>query len=159
MKELARSRRLKRRTQNQRLGEMPNKTNLWSKLFKEDIKKAKTLNRVRTSIKRKIIYQINEQRVGMIREEKVRRALQALKDKKKIMSFLSTAKFSFADLIEGIDFMFIYVNGTYQTCRFSVTGYQWAKEHEERHPEVPVIAVKLQESRWSIERKILNLIT
>ena len=156
---MAHSGHLKRRTQHERLGEMPNRTKLWTDLFLVDEKKAEILNRVRINIKKKIVYQVNEQRIGRIREEKVRRALQALKDKKKIASFLSTAKFSFADLIEGIDFVFIYVNRTYQIYRFSVTGYRWVKEHQERHPKIPVIAVRLKESRLSIERKILDLIT
>jgi len=155
---LARSKCLRRRTQHERLGEMPNRTNLWTKLFSKNEKEAKDLNKVRSNIKRKAMFQTNAQRIGKIREEKVRRALQSLKDKKKIVSFLPTMKFSFEDLIEGIDFMFIYVNGTYQTCRFSVTGHRWVKEHQERHPEIPVIAVRLKEGKWSIEKKILDLI-
>jgi len=156
--ELAHSKRLKRRTQHERLGEMPNRTNLWTKLFSKNEKEAKNLNKVRSNIRRKAMFQTNAQRIGKIREEKVQHALQALKDKKKIVSYLRTAQFSFEDLIEGIDFIFIYVDGTYQACRFSVTGYRWVREHQENHPEIPVIAVRLKEGKWSIEKKILDLI-
>jgi len=155
---LTHSRRFNRRTQHERLGEMPNRTNLWNKLFPIDKKKAETLNRVRLSIKRKAAFQTNAQRIGKIREEKVRRALQSLKDKKKITSFLSTIKFSFSDLIEGIDFRIIYIDKKYEIFDFSVTGKRWVEEHQERHPEIPIIAVRLREDRKSIERKILELL-
>lgn len=154
---MARSRRLKRRTQHERLGEMPNRTNLWSKVFPIDGKKAEILNRVRPSIKRKAVFQTNAQRIGKIREEKVRRALQSLKDKKKITSFLSTMKFSFSDLMEGIDFRIIYIDKQYEIFDFSVTGQRWVEEHQEKHPEVPIIAVRLREDRKSIEQKILEI--
>jgi hypothetical protein len=156
---LARSKRLKRRTQHQRLGEMPNRTKLWTELFPISEKKAEILKKVKVKILQKTIFQTKEQKIGEIREQKVQYALQALRDKKKIVSYLRTAKFSFSDLIDGVDFMFIYIDRTYQTCRFSVTGRKWIKEHQKNHPNIPVIAIYLEETKKSIERKILELIT
>lgn len=154
---MARSKRLKRRTQHQRLGEMPNRTALWTKLFPISEKKAEILKKVKVKILQKTIPQTKEQKIGEIREQKVQHALQALKDKKQIVSYLRTAKFSFSDLIDGVDFMFIYVRRTYQTCRFSVTGHKWIEEHQKNHPKIPVIAVYLEETKKSVERKILKL--
>lgn len=158
MIELMRLGRLKRRTQHQRLGEMPNKAKIWRRLFLEDERQAKIFNKVRQKIEKRTIFQVKAQEIGKIREEKIFEVLQSLKDKRKIVSFLSMAKFSSHDLMDGIDFSIIYINKIYKILDFSVTGKRWAEEHQKRHSEVPVLIVFLKESKRSLEKKILGLL-
>ena len=156
MRKLAR--RLKRRTQQERLGERrPEKRNDWLKMFPREIKRAKVLARAQLKIQEKILEQSEAQLIGRLREEKVFKALQFLKERGEIRDYLWPGKLSYSDLIEGVDFIFIYVNGCYKVCRFSVTGWRWIKQHKEKHPEIPVLSVNLEESRESIEQKILCL--
>jgi len=152
------TKRLKRRTQRERLGEKwPTKRSHWLKLFPREIQRTENLNRVRPKIEKKILGQPQAQEIGELREKKVLDALEDLKEKREIQNYLSQGKLSYADL-GGVDFIFVYVNdGAYKVCRFSVTGERWIKKHQERHPEIPVIPVDLNESRESIEQRVLAL--
>jgi len=155
---LKRSGRLKRRTQHERLGEMPNKTKLWNQLFPIDEKESGIFNIIRPRIEERSSFQEKEQWIGMIREEKVLSALELLKESKKIKDFIRTRKFSKLDLIDGIDFEIIYVDRKYKILDFSVTGQKWVEEHKKRHPDIPVLVVFLEESINSVEMKILRLL-
>jgi hypothetical protein len=97
------------------------------------------------------------QKIGLLREEKVNDALKNLKRKGKIRDYFWSGKLSYADLIEGVDFTFVFVDTKYKICRISVTGWNWIEKHRKRHPEIPILPVGLRESRKSIERKILSL--
>ena len=145
----------RRRTQHERLGEMPNKRIRWLKLFPGEGKIVGLLDLVRQKIKARMAYQAEDQKIGAMREEKVMEALKELKQKGEIHDYLPSAKFSHLDLIEGIDFVLVYINGCYKICRFSVTGEKWVKKHQQRHPEIPVLSIGLKESQKSIKRKIL----
>ena len=131
----------------------------WLRLFPQEIKRGRIMDKVRPKIERKIKEQRDtySQLIGKIREEKVIFALEHLKQQAKIRDYFQSGKWSYANLIEGIDFVFIYIENTYHVCFFSVTGPRWVKEHLERHPQIPVVSISLKESRRSIEKKILNL--
>ena len=147
--------RLRRRIRKKRL----NKRAIIEKLFAEDIKKERILTKARQRIKEKILQQPEIQIIiGDIREQRVLEALQNLQEKGEIRGFEPAGNLSYANLIEGIDFTFVYVTSDiHKTCPFSVTGERWIDHHKERHPEIPVIAIDIWESRESIERKILAL--
>lgn len=153
--------RLRRRTQHERLGErMPIKRTHWLKLFPGEEEIVGLWAKVKLKIKAKIENQKQEeaQRIGKIRGKKVMEALTELKLKREIHDFPPPAEHSYLDLIEGIDFEFVYIDShCYRICRFSVTGEKWVQKHQERHPEVPVLAIGLSESQKSIEEKILAL--
>jgi len=129
----------------------------WIKLFPHEVARSAVLIRVRPKIEKKIEGQIKTQPIGRIREKKVTTALEDLKQKGEIRDYLLSARDSYTNLIQGIDFIFIYVNGIYRICRFSVTGPKWIESHLKRHPEIPVISVDLTEGGESIQSKILAL--
>lgn len=155
---MIRSRRLKRRTQHERFGEMPNKTKNWNKLFPIDVKEFKRFNLIKTKIEERARFQTDTQKIGKIREDKVLSALKSLKEKTKIKDFIKTAKFGKLDLMEGIDFRIIYIEKIYKIIDFSVTGQKWIETHRKRYPEIPVLPVFLEESVFSVEKKILRLL-
>lgn len=151
-------RRLKRRTHKERSGEGKRwKSNDWLKVFPRETKKAKTLAKVQPKIQEKMLKEPGAQIIGRLIEEKVSDALQNLKKKREIRDYLETGKLSYADLIEGVDFIFIYIDGIYRICRFSVTGWKWLGEKQERYPEIPILPITLEESIESIEQKIIAL--
>jgi len=150
--------RLKRRTQKERLGERKlYKRSNWLRLFSREEKEAKILARVQARIQEKMLEEPESQAIGRLREKKVFDALQSLKEKGEIHDYLWSERLSYANLIEGVDFIFIYIDDCYEVCRFSVTGWRWIDRHQKRHPEIPVFPVDLTESRESIEQKILIL--
>ena len=152
------SKRLRRRAQKERLGERwPRRKSHWLKLFPQEIQMVENFNKARPVIEAKTLKKPRAQEIGRLREEKVLEALQSLKKEGEIHDFLWPGKLSYTDLIEGVDFIFIYVDGCYKVCRFSVTGRKWVKQHKKRHPEVPVFSVDLKESKKSIEYKIISL--
>ena len=156
MKKLAK--RLKRRTQRKRLGEKwPTKRSHWLKLFPREIQMVEDLNRVRLKIEGKTLKQSESQIIGKLRERKVAIALKNLKEQGKIFGYLVPGKLSYYDLIEGVDFLFVYVDVAYKICRFSVTGKKWIEIHQRKHPEIPVIPIDLDENIEFIEQKILFL--
>ena len=127
----------------------------WLELFPKEMKMVRALAWLQPKMQKKVLLQ-SGQNLGRLREEKVFLALQDLKIKGEIRDFLWMGKLSHADLIEGVDFIFTYVNGgRYNICRFSVTGWRWVPKHLERHPEIPTFAVGLDESMDFIKQKIL----
>jgi len=116
----------------------------------------KTFNKLQTKVREKVLKQ-EGQAIGRLKEEKVAIALQRLREKGEIRDYLWMGKLSYADLIEGVDFLFTYVDGRYRTCRFSITGRKWIVAHLRKHPEVPIFSVDLEERGQSIEQKILAL--
>jgi len=153
------SKRLRRRTQQERLGESKKFTRRdWKRIFPEQIKKIEILNRARSRIESKISEESQSQILGSTREKIVVLALQSLKEKGEIAGYLSMNRLSYSDLIEGVDFLFVYIDGVYETCRFSVTGKKWIKSHQKKHPEIPVISINLDNDNLElIEQKILAL--
>ncbi|MBU4370111.1 hypothetical protein KKG58_05170 [Patescibacteria group bacterium] len=127
------------------------------RLFSKEIRRDKILTNIRPKVEKRIKEQTNTQLIGQIREKKVIAALEDLKKKGKIHDYFQSGKLSYADLIEGIDFIFVYVKDVYHVCYFSVTGSRWVDKHLEKHPEIPVLNIRLDENRESIEKKILKL--
>ena len=148
----------KRRTKRERLGERKiYRWEDWQRIFPGETANAAKLARVRPKIEEKILTQPEAQIIGRLREEKFIEALGHLKEKGEIRDYLSPGKLSYTDLIEGVDFIFVYVDRGYKVCRCSVTGPEWIGKHQARHPEISIIPVGLNESRESIEEKILAL--
>lgn len=129
----------------------------WQKLFPEAVHQADILAKIRPKVERNIKVQQSEQLIGENRERKVVAALNDLKKKGEIRDYFKSEKLSYADLIQGIDFIFIYVDDVYRVCSFSVTGKNWVGKHLEKHPEIPVVEVRLNETRESIQKKIMGL--
>jgi len=127
----------------------------WRKFFPEFFNQGNLLERMKRRIQPG---DQGELQVGKIREEMVKQALEDMKDKNQIRGYIQTEKFGYLDLIEGIDFIITYVDDKYYACHFSVTGPKWVEKHKEKHPEIPVISVRLDESQDSIKIKILALI-
>ena len=98
-------------------------------------------------------------KIGEKREEKIKYSLQELKKEGLIRDFLQTDRFSFSDIVKGIDFFVICVgNAKYKVYPISVTGERWVREHQLRHPEIPVVAVNLSDTSISIKNKIMEVI-
>jgi len=136
----------------------PWKRNDWLEIFPKEVEKAETLARVQPKIQKKILEGSEKnQSIGKLREKKVSDALQSLKEKGKIRDYSGTGELSYADLVKGVDFIFVYVESQYKICRFSVTGWKWVERHQKKHPEIPVLPIGLEESREFIEEKILFL--
>ncbi len=96
--------------------------------------------------------------IGKQREEKTAAILQEMKDKRIIRDFLQTDVLSFQNVVEGIDFFVVYIDMIYRICPLSVTGEGWIGEHQDRHPEIPVIAINLVDTSASIKSKIMEAI-
>ncbi len=96
--------------------------------------------------------------IGKRRQEKIKSLLQELKEGGIIRDFLQTGDLSFQDVVKGIDFIIIYIDGTYKICPLSVTGKRWLEEHKHRHPEIPVIDIAENDTAASVKRKILKVI-
>lgn len=129
----------------------------WLRLFPKEMRRDKILANIRPKVEKSIKEQADAQLIGQIREKKVIAALEDLKKKGKIRDYLPSARDSYANLIQGIDFVLIYVNDTYKVCYFSVTGPKWIKSHLQKHPEIPVLSIDLTESKKSIQSKVLAL--
>lgn len=155
MIKLAKRKRLKRKTQRERWGET--RPVDWLKLFPKEMKENEILTRVRSKVQKEILSQSENQGIGELREEKVRKALDSLKKGREICDYFWLGKLSYHDLIEGEDFAFVYINGQRKFCRFSVTGERWVEKHKKNHPEVPVLAIALKEEEKSIKEKIITL--
>ena len=121
---------------------------------------ANFLSRVRQEIqirmfdpKEQLKYQI-----GKIRQQKVIAVLSQLEREKVINGYIVTEEPGFADVIRGIDFCISYVGeAQYHLCSFSVTGEKWIQGDKKRHPDVPAIAIGMNENENSIRNKILAL--
>jgi hypothetical protein len=131
----------------------------WRKIFSlERIKKEKLLLKARGKIKKRMAKQRQDQKIGRLREERVEEILKRLKARGKIRDYLRVSQLSYADLIEGVDFIFIYIDNYYKIGKISVTGPRWEKKHLERHPKIPVLSIKEKERDRNIEKKILSII-
>lgn len=129
----------------------------WLDLFPQEIQQSIILAEVRPRIEEKITKQAQSQLIGQLRKRKVAAALGNLKKKGEIRDYFQSGEMSYANLIEGVDFTFIYIEDVYRVCYFSVTGLKWAKKHLIKHPQIPVLVIGLNEKRRSIEKKILSL--
>ncbi len=82
--------------------------------------------------------------VGILRQDIVDDILVYLQGKGSIFFYLETEAFSWADLIDGVDFYIVVIKERYIAIPISVTGPFWIKSHLERHPDVPVVSVDLR---------------
>ena len=97
--------------------------------------------------------------IGRKRQEKTSLLLQELKEEGSIHDFLPTGDLSFQDIMEGIDFFIVYIDSTrYKICPLSVTGERWIGGHQDRHPEIPVIAINLSDTSAFVKNKIIEVI-
>lgn len=147
--------RLKRRTHWRKLVGW---RELGIRLFPHSVDEAKILAETRSKVEKEMKSQANEQKIEKIRNERVKEALRELKQKGEIKYFRQTEKLGYGDLIKGVDFWFRYVDGRYEKfCSFSVTSKDWVQKRLQKHSEIPVLAIGLQERQESIEAKILAL--
>lgn len=99
------------------------------------------------------------QKVGAEREMKTENALEALKAAGYIIDFFPTGHLSVQDLLFGVDFQVIYVKrGERVSSQFGVTGPRFEKKDKQRHPDVPVLVVRLSDDLQTVKEKILNLL-
>jgi len=97
--------------------------------------------------------------IGRKRQDKISFFLQELKEGGIIRDFLQTDDLSFQDIVEGIDFFIVYIDGAkYKTCPLSVTGERWVEKHRNQHPEIPVVTVNFFDTSVSIKSKIMEVI-
>lgn len=96
-------------------------------------------------------------KIGKIREQKVEKALLKMRDNKEIVNFVSSGNFSYSDVINGIDFYVIFVDKRYKFIPLSVTGPNFVEDHRIKHPEVPVVAVRLSTPYKEIRERILEI--
>ena len=110
--------------------------------------------------KRRSPQELRSYEIGRKRQEKMSSLLQELKDEEGgiIRGFLQTGDLSFQDVVEGIDFFVVYIDGTYKVCPLSVTGKRWLEEHKSKHPEVPVIDITETDTAVSVKEKIMEAI-
>jgi len=94
--------------------------------------------------------------IGREREEKTVAILREMKKEGLIWDFLPTGDLSFQNIMEGIDFFVVFINSAYKICPLSVTGERWLREHRDRHPEIPVIAINPSDTSTSIKSKIME---
>jgi hypothetical protein len=126
----------------------------WKKAFPDFYQRGNLLKKIKIKIR------VEDKKalvIGETREKMVMTVLEKMKRQGKIRDYIRTEKFGYLDLILGVDFIITYVNDKYRVCQFSVTGPAWVKGHKERHPEIPIVSVKLNENKESIEKKILKL--
>lgn len=84
-------------------------------------------------------------------------ALRELKKKSMIHDFLSTGDLNVINLLRGIDFYVVYIDGRkHRAFPLSIRGRQYVDICQKRHPKNAVIGVDLYESRESIKSKILR---
>jgi hypothetical protein len=96
--------------------------------------------------------------IGLNREDIVFLTLKEMKRKQEIHDFLRSEKFSKND-VRGVDFIIIAVGKSkYRKVEISVTGPRWAKKDQEKHPDIPVLAVKEEDDIESMREKILAII-
>jgi hypothetical protein len=97
--------------------------------------------------------------IGLKREERVKKALEELKEEGLIRDFLPAGSLSFADIIKGIDFTVITIGKTrYCVHYLDTTGYHWVKKHQEKRRDRIVIPIEVDEPIPLIKEKIINLI-
>ena len=113
------------------------------------------IRKIRQSPENQWSYEIGKERKRMVKS-----ALQELKKEKRIQNFFPTSDLSFQDIMEGKDMFVSYFNGErIRVCSFSFTGEMWVEEDRKRHPEVPVIAIKLSDTPDFIKSKIMEVIS
>jgi len=99
-----------------------------------------------------------KKRVGKIRENKVEKALFKMKESGEIINFISSGNLSSSDIFDGIDFYIVIIDKQYKSIPISVTGPDFVNDHKVKHPDVPVISVKLSSFYLEIRTQILNII-
>jgi len=97
-------------------------------------------------------------KVGKLREKMVSDVLSNMKENKEISDFLSSGNLSSTDIFDGIDFYIVIIDKEYKSIPISVTGPDFVEEHKRKHPDIPVVAVKLSSSYEEIRTKILEII-
>ncbi len=98
--------------------------------------------------------------VGKKRQEKMISFLQELKDEEGriINDFFPAGDLSFQNIVEGIVFFIVIVDGTHKFCPLSVTGERWVEKHKRKHPEIPVISITESDTAASVKSKIMEAI-
>ena len=125
------------------------------------VKKRMRFSAVRKRIEREIeaMGDYPGRQTGRKREKIVITALAVLKKSGFIRDFIPPGDLSYPDVERGIDIFVVKVGeARYRVIPLSITGEAWAKEHREAHPNIPVIAVDLEESGTAIQEKIKEAI-
>ncbi|MFH1162166.1 MAG: hypothetical protein V1696_02735 [Candidatus Jorgensenbacteria bacterium] len=93
--------------------------------------------------------------VGRERERLVRAVLEKMERQNAILGFVETGRFSYADVKKGVDFYVVVMRRRRrEVVELSVTGPRRVKDHLRRHPEIPVIGVKMNEKIPKVEEKV-----
>lgn len=98
--------------------------------------------------------------IGQWRECVVTEILEELKKSKIIRDYVIPGFLSHANVERGIDTFIIWVGEKkYHVVPLSITGETWVEKHKEKHPEIPIIAIKFGESSLVIKKRIMAVIT
>ena len=117
-------------------------------LIREEIKK-----------QRETLEGLRSYEIGKRREQRMEVVLHEMKDKGLIRGFVPPGDLSFQDVVGGIDFFVVYVDGrSYRFLPLSVTGKRWIEKHRNRHPEIPIIDIAESDTTVSIKSKIMEAI-
>lgn len=93
--------------------------------------------------------------VGCFREEAVKDVLQEMKERKEIIDFLPTSKFSWADVKEGVDFYVIVVGaGRRRVLPVSVLNSKYIEAEREKHPSNFFVGVNENMSKGKIRQMV-----
>lgn len=98
--------------------------------------------------------------IGQWREHVVIEVLEDLKKSKVIRDYIAPGSLSHADVERGIDTFIVWVGEKkYHVVPLSITGETWVEKHKEKHPEIPIIAIKFGEDSLVIKKMIMAVIT
>ena len=97
--------------------------------------------------------------IGKRREQRMADILQEMEKSELIRGFAPSGNLSFQDVMEGIDFFVVYVDGKiHRFLPLSVTGERWIEKHRKQHPEIPIIDIAESDTAASVKSKIMEAI-
>lgn len=93
--------------------------------------------------------------VGSFREEVVRKVLTEMKERKEIVDFLPTGKFSWADVRDGVDFYVIVIGvSRRRVLPISVLNLNYLEAEKRKHPRNFFVGVNDNMSKRKIRRTV-----
>lgn len=97
-------------------------------------------------------------RVGYFREEVVREVLQEMKEKRRIIDFLQTGRFSRPDVIYGVDFyVIVMVDGRRRVLPISVVNPNFFEKERRKHPKNFFVGFKSDISSKEKAKELIRL--
>lgn len=97
---------------------------------------------------------------GDKREDLVFNVLAKMKKEGRVLEFIKTPKFGYADIVEGIDFYLIIMRSERIVIPIQVTGIHLVEEHRKNHPLIPIIVVSEKDENMEefVKNQILEII-